>query len=80
MYQNIHSSVSRKISTCDGLFGFKFFVLFLFNNYVILKALPISVLKDHAIGKEGYHGGNVCKMDYVIVESSLRSNANIRDP
>ena len=55
-------------------------ILFLFNNYVILKALPISVLKDHAIGKKGYHGGNVCKMNYVIVESSLRFNANIRDP
>ena len=49
------------------------FVLFLFNNYVILKALPTTVLKDHTIGKEGYHGGNVCKMDYVIVESSLKT-------
>ena len=52
------------------VFGFNFFVLFL-CNYVILKALPTSVLKDHAMGNEGYHGGNVCKMDYVIVESSL---------
>ena len=53
------------------VFGFNFFVLFLCNNYVILKALPTSVLKDYAMGKEVYHGGNVCKMDYVIVESSL---------
>ena len=57
------------------VFGFNFFVLFLCNNYVILKALPTSVLKDHAIRKEGYHGGNVCKMDYVIFESSLRHYA-----
>ena len=53
------------------VFGVNFFVLFLCNNYVILKALPTSVLKDHAIRKEGYHGGNVCNMDYVIFESSL---------
>ena len=56
------------------VFGVNFFVLFLCNNYVIPKALPTSVLKDHAIRKEGYHGGNVCNMDYVIFESSLIDN------
>ena len=47
--------------------------MFLFFSCLSItkKALPTSGLKDYAVGKEGFYGGSVFKMDYVIIAQSL---------